>query len=104
MVTGRKRFVQRSRMRELIAAIDEFIEERGEMGRLTRPLQLFEDALEEQRSELLGDNESAQEKLEFNRRQKRTVHDADHELSTLENAMDHRTSKYCIVPYHPDFG
>ena len=80
----RERFVQRSRMGELIAAINEFIEERGEMGRLTRPLQLFEDALEEQRGGLLGDNESAQQKLELNRRQKRTVHDADRELTTLE--------------------
>ena len=79
-----ERLVQRSRMRELIAAIDEFIEERGEMGRLTRPLQLFEDALEEQRGGFLGDNENAQQKLELNRRQKRTVHDADRELTTLE--------------------
>ena len=79
-----ERLVKRSRMRELVAAIDEFIEERGEMGRLTRPLQLFEDALEEQRGGLLGDNESAQQKLELNRRQKRTVRDADHELTTLE--------------------
>ena len=79
-----ERLVKRSRMRELIAAIDGFIEERGEMGRLTRPLQLFEDALEEQRGGLLGDNESAQQKLELNRRQKHTVHDADRELTTLE--------------------
>ena len=79
-----ERLVQRSRMRELIDAIGEFIEERGEMGRLTRPLQLFEDTLEEQRGGLLGDNESAQQKWELNRRQKHTVRDADRELTTLE--------------------
>ena len=83
----KERFVDLSRMRELVDAIDRFIEERGEMGRLTRPLQLFEEELEKERDRLLGDsgdNGNARQELELNRRQKRMVDEADQALTSLE--------------------
>ena len=83
----RERFVDLSRIRELVAAIDGFIEERGEMGRLTRPLQLFEEDLEKERDRLLGDsgdNGNARQELELNRRQKRMVDEAGQSLTSLE--------------------
>ena len=81
----KERLVKRSRIPELVAAIDEFIKERGELGRLTRPLQLFEAALEEQRDSLLGDDESASKEMENNRRQKRIVYEAGRQLTSHES-------------------
>ena len=81
----KERLVKRSRIPELVAAIDEFIKERGDLGRLTRPLQLFEAALEEQRDSLLGDDESASQEMENNRRQKRIVYEANRQLTSHES-------------------
>ena len=83
-VKRKERLVKGSRIPELMTAIDEFIKERGELGRLTRPLQLFEEVLEKQRDSL-GDDESSRQEMENNRRQKRIVSDADRQLSSHEN-------------------
>ena len=80
----RKRLLDRSRVEELVTAIDEFIEERGALGRLTRPLQLFEESLEDLRAVLLGDDEGAQSQLELIRRQKRAVDEGERSLNSLE--------------------
>ena len=80
----RERLEKRSRIPDLMTAINGFIEEKGAMGRLTRPLQLFEDDLEKQRGSLLGDNEGARQELEFNRQQRLAVYEADSELNSLE--------------------
>ena len=81
----KERLVKGSRIPELMTAIDEFIKERGELGRLTRPLQLFEEVLEKQRDSLLGDDESVRQEMENNRRQKRIVSEADRQLTSHEN-------------------
>lgn len=81
----KERLVKRSRIPELVAAIDEFIKERGELGRLTRPLQLFEAALEKQRDSLLSDDESARQEMENNRSQKRIVSEANRQLTSHES-------------------
>ena len=81
----KERLVKRSRIPELVTAIDEFIKERGELGRLTRPLQLFEAALEKQRDALLRDDESARQEMENNRRQKREVYKANQQLTSHES-------------------
>ncbi len=81
----KERLVKRSRIPELVTAIDEFIKERGELGRLTRPLQLFEAALEKQRDGLLRDDESARQEMENNRRQKRVVYEANQQLTSHES-------------------
>ena len=81
----KERLVKNSRIPELVAEIDEFIKDRGELGRLTRPLQLFEDALEEQRDSLLGDDESVRQEMENNRRQKSIVYEADRQLTSHES-------------------
>ena len=80
----KERLVNRSRVPELLAAIDRFVEERGELGRLTRPLQRFEAALEEQRDSLLGDNEHVRQEIENNRRRRSKVSEANGRLSSLE--------------------
>ena len=81
----KERLVKRSRIPDLVAAIDEFIQERGELGRLTRPLQLFEAALEKQRDGLLSDDESVRQEMENNRRQKRIVYEANQQLTLHES-------------------
>ena len=81
----RKRLVERSRIPKLVAEIDEFIKEQGELGRLTRPLHRFEEALEKQRDSLLGDDEGAMQEMENNRRQKRIVSEANRRLTSHES-------------------
>ncbi len=78
----KERLLKSSRIPELVAAIDGFIKEQGELGRLIRPLQLFDAALEEQRDSLLGDDESASQEMENNRRQKRIVDEANQQLTS----------------------
>lgn len=80
----KQRLIERSRVRELTDQINAFIDEQGALGRLTRPLQLFEEELETLRQHLLSDDEHARAQIEYLRRQKRLIDDAEYELKAME--------------------
>ncbi len=80
----RQRLIRSSRVDQLIAGLDVFIEEREALGRLTRPLQLFEDAVANFRRSLLTDDQSATNQLELLRRNSKIVKTAERELASIE--------------------
>jgi tRNA U34 5-carboxymethylaminomethyl modifying GTPase MnmE/TrmE len=84
------RLRQRSRMSTLFDRLDTFVDRRGALGRLTRPLQHLERAIDAAREDLSGDDEAVKRRFEYLRRRRHTVERAIAELDEKKSVWTSR--------------